>query len=289
MDKLLIADDESDVVSLLKLILEAEGYQVVPASSGDEALRLIDVEAPDLILLDLMMPGKSGLETCRLVKSQPRTREVPVIIFSALGREVDRKLSSEAGASSHLTKPFNNAGLITEVKRCLNESRGWKFSRTLGVEHSKLAGRKMLLEVEPPAQYERTVRDFALECSFLRESVVVMTKSTSGLRQVLDGDQGINFVELESASQIPPLLHDFEGPLSVVIDGLTDVMMAGDKNGGMYGFAQQVLQTLNEPRVTCLFLLNPSAHDPIEVARVRGLFSNHLLCGKEGLGITRLA
>jgi len=285
MDKVLVADDESDVVSLLKLVLEAEGFQVVPALSGDETLKLIDVESPDLILLDLMMPGMSGLEVCRAIKSQPRTREVPVVVFSALGREVDRKLSSAAGASAHITKPFNNAGLITEVRRCLNEARVWKFSRTLGVEHSKLMGRKILLEVKQPVQYERAVRDFALECVLLRESVVIMTKSTSGVHQVLEGDLGVQFME-PSATQLSTILH-FEGPLSVVIDGLADLSVVG--NGGMHEFAQQTLQTLNEPRVTCIFLMNPLAHDPIEVARVRGLFSNHILCDQDGLKITRLA
>jgi len=124
-----------------------------------------------------------------------------------------------------------------------------------------------------------------LECVLLRESVVIMTKSTSGVHQVLEGDVGVHFVE-PSATQLSSILH-FEGPLSVVIDGLADLSVVG--NGGMHEFAQQTLQTLNEPRVTCIFLMNPLAHDPIEVARVRGLFSNHILCDQDGLKITRLA
>jgi len=290
LDKLLLVDDEPDVLSLLKLVLEAEGYQVVVASSGEEAIKLTQVEAPDIILLDLMMPGMSGLETCRWIKKEPRTRDVPVIVFSALGREVDRKLSSEAGASAHITKPFNNTGLITEVRRCLNESRGWRFSRRLGVEHSKLTGRKILVEIEPCTQYERIVRDFALECSFLKESVVIITKDSSGVHQVLEGDQGVSFMNPERTSQLLSVLRGFEGPLSVVIDTLSDLVLLGKQSGdGLYGFVQEALEALNEPRVTVLFLLNPSAHNLMEVARVRGIFSNHLVCGKEGLSTTRLA
>lgn len=295
MDKLLIVDDESDVVSLLKLVLEAEGYQVVPALTGEEALRLAEIEAPDLVLLDLMMPGKSGLETCRYMKSNPRTREVPVIVFSALGREVDKKLSSEAGASAHITKPFNNAGLVTEVKRCLSEARGWKFSKQLGIEHSKLTGRKILFEFEPRTDYERIVRDFTLECSFLGESVIVITKKSSGVRRVLEGDRGVKFLDLERTSELLPNLHErqresSEGPLTIVFDSLTDMAFTGNQgSSGMYTFVEQALETLNEPRVTALFLLNPSAHDPMEIARVRGIFSNQLVCSKAGVSIARLA
>ena len=163
----MVVDDEVDIINLLKLILEAEGYEVVTAVSGDQALELAEIETPDLVLLDLMMPGKSGLETCKCLKVQPRTRNTPVIIFSALGREVDKKQTAEAGASAHVTKPFNNIGLLTEVKRCLNEIRGWKFSKQLGVEHSKLVGKKILLEFDPTTDYERVVRDFVSECTFL--------------------------------------------------------------------------------------------------------------------------
>src|SRR3989337_1046492 len=219
MDKILVVDDESDIISLLKLVLEAEGYQVVPALTGDEALSLAEIEIPDLVLLDLMMPGKSGLETCRQLKNQPRTRNTPVVVFSALGRDVDKKLTAEAGASAHITKPFNNIGLLTEVKRCLNEAKGLKFSKQLGIEHNKLLGKKILLEYEPRTDYERFVRNFALECAFLGESVIIVTQKGSSIRQALDGDQGIKFIDLERARELLPILKEnSEGPLSMVIE-----------------------------------------------------------------------
>lgn len=292
MDKILVVDDEPDIISLLKLVLEAEGYGVVPALSGDEALGLATIEAPDLVLLDLMMPGISGLETCRQLKNQPRTKNTPVIIFSALGREVDRKLTAEAGASAHITKPFNNIGLITEVKRCLNESKGWKFSRQLGIEHNKLLGRKILLEIEPRMDYERFVRNFALECAFLGEPVIIVTQKGSSIRQALEGDQGIKFIDLERAPELLPILKEnSEGPLSMVVDSLTDLALNDNSTDGaykgMYKFVQSALVTLGETRITALFLLNPSAHDQKDIAGVRGVFSNQLTYDKRGVTVAR--
>lgn len=294
MDKIMVVDDEPDVISLLKLILQAEGYQVVPVLSGDEALRLAEIEAPDLIVLDLLMPGRSGLETCRYLKNQPRTRNVPVIIFSALGRDVDMILTSEAGANAHLTKPFSNAGLVSEVKRCLGEGRGRKFSKDLGIEHYKLTGRKILLEFEPRTDYERVVRDFALECAFLRESVTIMTQKGSSVRQALEGDLGITFIDLERAAEsLSALKENSQGPISVVVDGLTyfglDENADGGSHKGMYKFVRNALEILDDSRFTALFLLNPSAHDPKDIASVRGLFNNQLVYEKNGITVARLA
>jgi len=293
MDRIMVVDDEPDIVSLLKLVLEAEGYEVVPALSGDIALQLAEIETPDLVLLDLMMPGKSGLETCRILKNRPRTKNSPIIIFSALGRDVDKKQTAEAGATAHITKPFNNVGLIREVKRCLGESRGLKFARQLGIEHNELVGKKILLEYDPRTDYRRLVRDFALECAFLGESVTILTQKSSNVRQVFERDQGIKFIELERASEFLPVMkQNVEGALSVVIDSLTDLALnqiaKGEGYVGMYKLVQQALEELNEPRITALFLLNPSAHDPKDVASVRGLFGSQFLYDKNEFTVARI-
>ena len=106
MDKILVVDDEPNVIHLARTMLEKEGYWIASASDGDEALRLLERESIDLVLLDLLMPGKSGLEVCKIIKEQPKTRNIPVVMFNALGREVDGKLASWAGADAHITKPF---------------------------------------------------------------------------------------------------------------------------------------------------------------------------------------
>ena len=84
------------------MILEKEGYWVSSASNGEEALQLLEQHDPDLVLLDLVMPGKSGLEVCKIIKTQARTKNIPVIMFTALGRDVDRKLSAWAGFTNSL-------------------------------------------------------------------------------------------------------------------------------------------------------------------------------------------
>ena len=107
----------------MRIILEEQGYSVITASNGEEALTKADNELPDLIILDLMMPGKSGLEVCKILKSQSETKHIPVVIATVLGREVDRTLTKAAGADAHFMKPFSALALLTEVKHQLEAAR----------------------------------------------------------------------------------------------------------------------------------------------------------------------
>lgn len=295
MDKVLVVDDESDIVNLLKLVLGAEGYNVTSATSGDDALNLASIECPDMVLLDLMMPGRSGVETCRELKKQSRTRNIPVIVFSALGRDVDRKMTKDAGASVHLTKPFDNKGLLTEVKRCLNEAKAWKFSRQVGVEHSKIEGRKILLEFDPRTGYERVVRDFALEWTILGAEVIVISKRSSGLREAFGGDQEIRFLDLDRPLAFLSILKENPDELpAIIFDSLTDLLLNETSTSWTdhltaYQFVQEALQAIADPRITAMFLLNSAAHEPKELASLRGMFAVQLVYDKGGLGVTRFA
>ncbi len=84
-DRILIVDDEQDIVTLAKRILERKGYLVTTASNGDEALQKVDSEMPDFVFLDVVMPGKSGLEVCKIIKTQTKTKFISVTMFTALG------------------------------------------------------------------------------------------------------------------------------------------------------------------------------------------------------------
>lgn len=128
----MVVDDEFILRDLIRTILEEEGFSVITASDGDEALLKADNELPDLILLDLMMPGKSGLEVCKILKSQAKTKHIPVVMSTVLGREVDRALTKEAGADAHFMKPFTASALLTEVKRQLEVAREQKYAPQLG-------------------------------------------------------------------------------------------------------------------------------------------------------------
>ena len=289
MDKILVVDDEADILSLVKLILETEGYGVITSASGDRALELIQREVPDLVVLDLLMPGKSGLEVCRILRNQGRTKHVPIVVLSALGRDVYVKLTKEAGADAHLTKPFTRTELLGEVRRCLREARTWKFSQQLGVEHNALVGRKILLEFDPTTGYERVVRDFALECAALGNAVYVLTRPGSSVRETFKGDDaGITLLDLKTSPSEATFL-DIKN-LTIILDNLTDLALyRDDGNGGLHKYVMTLLQKLSGRETTALFLLNPRAHGDQELAGLRGEFGAQLSYDKDGLVVTRLA
>lgn len=117
-----MADDEPDILNLAKLMLEKEGYAVSTASDGEETLQKAEAEIPDIILLDIVMPGKTGLEVCKILKAKHKTRNIPVVMFTVLGQDVDRKLAKEAGGDGYFAKPFTLESLLTEVRRHLDKT-----------------------------------------------------------------------------------------------------------------------------------------------------------------------
>ena len=124
-DRIMIVDDEMQMVEAAKMVLEGEGYEVISASNGDETLQKVDGEMPDLILLDMMMPGKSGLEVCKILKSSAKTRQITVLLFTASGLKVE-DLVVQAGADGFFRKPFAPEDLVAEVKKRLDQARAKK-------------------------------------------------------------------------------------------------------------------------------------------------------------------
>jgi DNA-binding response OmpR family regulator len=113
--KILLVDDEPYIVLLVETRLKAEGYEVVSAMDGVEALEKAKKEMPDLIILDLMLPKMDGYKVCGLLKRDARYARIPIVLFTARAQEEDRKLGSEAGADAYLTKPFDPHTLIFKV------------------------------------------------------------------------------------------------------------------------------------------------------------------------------
>ena len=294
MDRILVVDDEPDTVNLTRMILEKEGYGVTSATNGVEALRMLELQSSDLVLLDLVMPGKSGLEVCQIIKSQPKTKNIPVIMFTALGREVDKKLSREAGAEAHFTKPFTKEELLHEVRHYITEARTSSFSRRLGIETGRLRGKKILLEVDPRSAYEKIVVDFAVECASRHEAVVVATHQGSAVMHALEHFENVDLLVLDPrvVFSFSPLLNKYpDERLSLVFDSLTDAVMSVEDTEAqqrcLYVFTQNSLQRLDDDRITALFLLNTEAHDPKSVASVRGLFNYQITYNDEGAAIMR--
>ena len=119
-DHILAVDDEEVNRDLLEAILAAEGYRITLATDGPTALTQAAASQPDLILLDLMMPGMSGLETCRRLKQDPATAGVPVIVVTALGQISDKEAALACGADDFVTKPVRPADLLARVRAMLN-------------------------------------------------------------------------------------------------------------------------------------------------------------------------
>ncbi|MFH1681711.1 MAG: response regulator [Candidatus Eisenbacteria bacterium] len=118
--KILVVDDEVYILHILDFSLGAEGYEVLTAADGEEALRVARTEKPDLIVLDIMMPKVDGFEACRRLKADPETSPIPVILLTAKGREVDRQMGMEVGADDYIVKPLSPIRLIEKIENYLN-------------------------------------------------------------------------------------------------------------------------------------------------------------------------
>jgi adenylate cyclase len=120
--RVLVVDDTPANIKLLDAVLGSQGYTVVPATSGAEALALVEQEAPDLILLDILMPGMDGYEVCRRLRAQPGTAHLPIIMITA-SETKDKVKGLEAGADDFLAKPFDQAELLARVRSLLRVKR----------------------------------------------------------------------------------------------------------------------------------------------------------------------
>jgi two-component system phosphate regulon response regulator PhoB len=124
MTSVLLVDDERDLLSLLDFNLRAAGFETVLATTGEQALAQLRRRVPDLVVLDLMLPDLSGTEVCRQIKSDPRTKHVPVVMLTAKGDEVDRVVGFEIGADDYVTKPFSVRELVLRLRAVLRRAGG---------------------------------------------------------------------------------------------------------------------------------------------------------------------
>jgi DNA-binding response OmpR family regulator len=122
--RILVADDEVYIVHILEFSLNMEGYEVISATSGEEALRKAEKERPDLVVLDVLMPGMTGHEVCRRLRLDERTRDIPIIFLTARDTLADRDFGLGLGANAYITKPFGPRRLIEAIEALLDDASG---------------------------------------------------------------------------------------------------------------------------------------------------------------------
>ena len=115
--RILIAEDEPNIVESLTFLLRRAGYDVASVLDGEAALAHLRARAPDLMILDLMLPRRNGFEVLKVVKADPVLRSMPVLVLTAKGQPQDRKLAEEIGVEAFITKPFSNREIVEEVRR----------------------------------------------------------------------------------------------------------------------------------------------------------------------------
>jgi DNA-binding response OmpR family regulator len=120
-NKILIADDEQNIVISLEFLMKREGFEVLIANDGEEAISRIRAELPDLVLLDVMMPKKSGFEVCQEIKSDPALQGVRILMLTAKGRDTEVAKGLALGADAYMTKPFSTRELVERVRTMLAE------------------------------------------------------------------------------------------------------------------------------------------------------------------------
>ena len=113
--KVLIADDEPNIVAALEFLLQRSGFEVHIARNGDEALKMVEIHRPDLVLLDVMMPQRSGYEVCQRMREHEDWRHIKIVMLSAKGRDVEVKKGMSLGADLYVTKPFSTRELVAQI------------------------------------------------------------------------------------------------------------------------------------------------------------------------------
>ncbi len=189
----LVVDDEKDLVELIKYHLEKEGLKCLEARDGETALQVARERTPDLMVLDLMLPGVDGLEVCRKLRKDPKTSSIAIIMLTAKAEEVDRIVGLEMGADDYMVKPFSPRELLARVKAVLRRGQGQDMPAIKRVGTLEVDEGKHQVTVNGTV-VELTVKEFDLLCALMRANGRVLNRD-----QILETVWGYsNAVDIES-------------------------------------------------------------------------------------------
>jgi two-component system alkaline phosphatase synthesis response regulator PhoP len=196
-ETILIVDDEEDVLELVRYNLQKEGYRTETATSGEEVLKKARSVMPDLIILDLMLPGIDGLQVCKNLKADSKFQHIPVIMLTAKGEETDIVAGLELGAEDYVTKPFSPKVLIARVRRVLH--------RTLAADLEK-APLKIHELVIDPSRREVRVKNKLVELTFTEFNTLYALARRPGRvftrYQIIDAVRGEDYLVTDRAVDV---------------------------------------------------------------------------------------
>jgi two-component system phosphate regulon response regulator PhoB len=196
-EKILIVDDEEDVLELVRYNLDKNGYKVETAATGEQALAKARAKLPDLIILDLMLPGIDGLDVCKKLKNDTKTQNIPVIMLTAKGEETDIVTGLELGADDYVTKPFSPKVLIARIRRILQRP----IARNL--EKASVKIHEMAID---PSRREVLIKNKPVELTFTEFNILYTLAKKPGMvftrYQIVDSIHGEDYLVTDRAIDV---------------------------------------------------------------------------------------
>ena len=196
-ENILIVDDEEDVLELVRYNLDKNGYRTETATTGEEALAKAMAKLPDLVILDLMLPGIDGLGVCKKLKNDTKTQNIPIIMLTAKGEDIDIVTGLELGADDYVTKPFSPKVLVARVRKILH--------RAIARDLEKAPVKIYELTIDP-ARREVLIKNKPVELTFTEFNILYVLAKRPGLvftrYQIVDALHGDDYLVTDRAVDV---------------------------------------------------------------------------------------
>ncbi len=198
-ETILIVDDEQDILELIKYNLKNEGYSILTAQAGEQAIKIAKQSLPDLVVLDLMLPGIDGFEVTRYLRNAEQTRDLPIVMLTAKGEESDIITGLELGANDYISKPFSPKVLVARIRAILRRRRNESKQAREGIkqEGDLIIDRKRHVVTLEGSAVDLTLSEFELLCFLADKKGWVFTRG-----QIVDAIRGENYAVTERSIDV---------------------------------------------------------------------------------------